>query len=537
MNGIDTVVASLLASRVDSLLSGNAAGDALASRTGASSLNVDTPAVSLPLLSGSGGPQASAQTALSAVALTLDAIVRSGGEATPAVVGQTPVWPNAPVPASIPLSTLAAAARLSVPLPLFDGAASSSGEAAASSSAASQLNASTAQPTTASAATSAAAAAQWPVAALAAALEQTVADSGLFYEAHLVQWLAGQRSPAALAGEPQNRLATAAQQLPLDWAGNADGSAWSDAAAALRAGLPLPSSSLPSAPPGGPQTPNQGAAQNPSSMQTSAQTAAQTAAQAAQAGAPGLAAAHSQASANLPPASLRFLAADVAALATSPHATAHQAAAQSDPAQSIAASIHAATLPLVRQQLDLLATGQFRWTGEAWPGARLDWTIEQDDDGRGRDGSDGASADDIPWRTRLTLSLPTLGTVDAELTLTGTQLFARVQASAGGATRLAAHGESFRQRLAAVGIALGALSIREIGGGATAVSGTDASGAGGAQDVHDALPRVTPQAAANAYARSASAAAGEAARVARAGSTAQVDSSIPHVDDFDWDMQ
>ena len=39
---------------------------------------------------------------------------------------------------------------------------------------------------------------------------------------------------------------------------------------------------------------------------------------------------------------------------------------------SIAASIHPATLPLVRQQLDLLATEQFRWTGEAWPGAKLD---------------------------------------------------------------------------------------------------------------------------------------------------------------------
>ncbi|MGH8777822.1 flagellar hook-length control protein FliK [Paraburkholderia sp.] len=538
MNGIDTVVASLLASRVDSLLSGNAAGDATASQTGASALTVDTPAVPLPLLPG-GGPQASAQTALSAVALTLDAIVRSGGEATPAVVGQTPVWPTAPVPlsSSIPV---ASAVRLSVPLPLFDGASSSS---AASSDAAAtgslpNASASTVTQANASAAVSAAAA-QWPVAALAAALEQTVADSGLFYEAHLVQWLAGQRSPASLAGEPQNRLATAAQQLPLDWAGDADASAWPVAAALLRAGVPLPSS-LPSGSQGSPQTPPPGTPQNasPLPMQTSAQTAAQTAAQAAQAGAPGLAAAHSQAGANLPPASLRLLA-DAAALATPSHGAAHQAAAdqasQADPAQSIAASIHAATIPLVRQQLDLLATGQFRWTGEAWPGARLDWTIEQDDDGRGREGSDSASSDDIPWRTRLTLSLPTLGTVDAELTLTGTQLFARVQASPGGATRLAAHGESFRQRLAAVGIDLGALSIREIGGGATAMNGTEAesNGMGGSLETRDAPPRVTPQAAANAYARSASA----ADEAARAASAAQSDRPVPLVDDFDWDMR
>ncbi len=134
--------------------------------------------------------------------------------------------------------------------------------------------------------------------------------------------------------------------------------------------------------------------------------------------------------------------------------------------------MHPATVPLVRQQLDLLATGQFRWTGEAWPGARLDWTIEQDGDEWDRSGGGTASEDDQPWRTRLTLSLPTLGTVDAELTLTGTRLVARVQASPGGAARLATQGESFRQRLAAAGIELNGLTDsrdrRRRAGGATA---------------------------------------------------------------------
>src|SRR6202000_2386975 len=103
----------------------------------------------------------------------------------------------------------------------------------------------------------------------------------------------------------------------------------------------------------------------------------------------------------------------------------HSAAAQladggsSQNAQSMAAAVHPATIPLVRQQLDMLATGQFRWTGEAWPGAKLDWTIEQDGDEWDRSGGGAASEDDQPWRTRVTLSLPTLGTVDAALTLTG----------------------------------------------------------------------------------------------------------------------
>src|SRR6201999_3107244 len=60
---------------------------------------------------------------------------------------------------------------------------------------------------------------------LAAALEETVGESGLFYEAHLAQWLAGQRSPASLAGEAQNKLVAAAAQLPLDWANDGGGAA------------------------------------------------------------------------------------------------------------------------------------------------------------------------------------------------------------------------------------------------------------------------------------------------------------------------
>ncbi|HTR11331.1 MAG TPA: flagellar hook-length control protein FliK, partial [Paraburkholderia sp.] len=123
-------------------------------------------------------------------------------------------------------------------------------------------------------------------------------------------------------------------------------------------------------------------------------------------------------------------------------------------------------------QLDLLATGEFRWNGEAWPGVRVDWSIQQDDyDARDQhSGAADADADDIPWRTRLTLALPKLGTVDAELSLTGTTLAVRVQASAGGAARLSAESDALRGRLEALGLTLAGLSIREIGSGANASS-------------------------------------------------------------------
>lgn len=459
MNGIDTAVASLLANRVDSLLN-IAPGSAAASQTGATVVETAIPtgtAVTTP------APPASAQTALSAVALTLDAIMRSGGEATPAMLGQTPIWPAAP-----------ALDIESAGLPLFNSASSAT--------------ASTANPsTTGATATANVAAAQVPVAALAAALEQTVSDSGLFYEAHLAQWLEGQGTPAELATEPQNKLVAAAAQLPLDWAN--DATAASPASPAN--GTPRPGASFAS----------NGASDGnaPTRTAPSIQTA-----QAA-----------------------RFVAGEVLANSLSDlnaqptHAGLHSATAQladdgsSQASQSMNAAVHPATVAIVRQQLDLLATGQFRWTGEAWPGAKLDWTIEQDGDEWERSGGGAASEDDQPWRTRLTLSLPTLGTVDAELTLVGTKLFARVQANPGGAARLAQEGESFRQRLVAAGIELNGLSIREIGGGAPA----GAAGTGGA---------AAAQAAASAYARSASAATGSV-------SSAASSQAASH-DQFDWDM-
>ncbi|MFM0114486.1 flagellar hook-length control protein FliK [Paraburkholderia nemoris] len=472
MNGIDAVVTSLLANRVDSLLN-LAPGSATASQTGAA--GVDTEILNTTPVAPPTPAPASAQTALSAVALTLNAIVNSGGEATPAVLGQLPIWPAAPA-----LDVEAGGFSL-FDTPATPAASSTNPNTAATAGAAG------------TAATANVAAAQVPVAALAAALEQTVGDSGLFYESHLAQWLAGQRPPAALATEAQNKLVAAAAQLPLDWASDADQA--SSPNATTRQGMGA-------APNGAPD--GNAAARAMPSIQT---------AQAA-----------------------RFVAGEVLASSLSDlngqpaHSSVHSAAAQladdgsSQSSQSMAAAVHPATVPLVRQQLDLLATGQFRWTGEAWPGAKLDWTIEQEGDEWDRSGGGTASEDGQPWRTRLTLSLPTLGTVDADLTLTGMRLVARVQASPAGAARLAAQGENFRQRLAAAGIELNGLTIREIGGGIPATAAGAAAAAAG-------------QAAASAYARSAAAAAAatdkvpagrRTARAARPGAT--------QVDDFDWDM-
>ncbi|MGZ2742986.1 flagellar hook-length control protein FliK, partial [Burkholderia stagnalis] len=92
MTGIDSVAAALLASRLDSLLNGVVtppAGGAATAQVGTSATGAPLAPATLP--PAATPPQASAQTALSEVGLTLDAISRFGGDATPAVVGRVPL--------------------------------------------------------------------------------------------------------------------------------------------------------------------------------------------------------------------------------------------------------------------------------------------------------------------------------------------------------------------------------------------------------------------------------------------------------------
>ena len=104
------------------------------------------------------------------------------------------------------------------------------------------------------------------------------------------------------------------------------------------------------------------------------------------------------------------------------------------------APINAQTLPLVRGQLETLETGQLVWTGQAWPGQRLEWQLQEvQDEGRSPD-------QPAPWSTRLRLTLPRLGALTADLQLTGSSLRLKL-ATAEPSTR--AELESARQALAA----------------------------------------------------------------------------------------
>lgn len=73
--------------------------------------------------------------------------------------------------------------------------------------------------------------------------------------------------------------------------------------------------------------------------------------------------------------------------------------------------IHKEAMPHVQQQLAALETGQMNWRGEVWPGQTMDWTIE------GEPPDQDTPEDAHRWRSRLLLSLPSLGQVEAIFTL------------------------------------------------------------------------------------------------------------------------
>lgn len=106
--------------------------------------------------------------------------------------------------------------------------------------------------------------------------------------------------------------------------------------------------------------------------------------------------------------------------------------------------------PLVQQQLEAAATQRLAWHGEIWPKQTLELEIQRD-----APQADGAQEATNAWTTRLRLSLPRLGEIDARLHLNGQALrieFSAVDAASQRDLRAAL--PALRQSLAAAGLTL-----------------------------------------------------------------------------------
>lgn len=103
------------------------------------------------------------------------------------------------------------------------------------------------------------------------------------------------------------------------------------------------------------------------------------------------------------------------------------AASGTNPAQAPGirtAAIPERLIPVVYQQLDAMATQNYVWQGQVWPGQTMEWEIEDPQHDR-ESGSDEQATE---WKTTLRLSLPRLGGVEALLILTPAGVALRLMA-------------------------------------------------------------------------------------------------------------
>lgn len=241
-------------------------------------------------------------------------------------------------------------------------------------------------------------------ATMAPALREALTRSGLFYESHQARWIAGQVSTAALLREPQGQLSPRLAQLLQQATGGpgmvanpaspvmANMAAATPATAGMTSGLTGTLAGLLLGV--GLAAPEGESGGNP----------AGASANAANAGA---------ASPSLRPPGSAAPGAGPDSAASEDQAANVRDANQS--AQNRAPTVPERLMPLVHQQLDSMATQNYVLYGQAWPGQQFRWEIQDPPrDSRGNTGDDTAET----WNTTLTLTLPTLGGVEARLSLT-----------------------------------------------------------------------------------------------------------------------
>lgn len=191
---------------------------------------------------------------------------------------------------------------------------------------------------------------------LPARLAQAISTSGLFYEAHQVQWALGQRSLTSLLAEPQGQYAQPATRAAFGGANEPELSAEKSALAIRR----------------------EAATNSPS------------------------------------PFALQKL---FGGEASGSNASAGQAtlltSALANPGAAVV-TIPDDLRPLVQQQLEAASTQRLAWHGDIWPGQEMQWEIERDA-GQG----DAVADEPAGWRTSLRLTLPRLGEVEARVHLVG----------------------------------------------------------------------------------------------------------------------
>jgi hypothetical protein len=114
-------------------------------------------------------------------------------------------------------------------------------------------------------------------------------------------------------------------------------------------------------------------------------------------------------------------------------------------------------VPLVQQQLNGLATQNFVWQGQVWPGQPMWWEISGEQESKPGKDNEPASQ----WQTRLKLDLPALGGIDVSLRLGagGTLAIAVNTENPASETKLRDSAQVLRDKLTAAGLTLTQLRV------------------------------------------------------------------------------
>ena len=269
-----------------------------------------------------------------------------------------------------------------------------------------------------------------PLHSLASVLARVVSHSGLFYDSHLLQYSSGRRSLAQMAREPQARLGTLAQNRPELFGANgtrADLPLWAEQASEPLSTLASNTSSR-----------LVGLSMNSGSQGAVADRPAATAQPVPlQSINPLLF--NPLVTSMLKAYSGQYVREDIESStvesghgeelkgavlsekSSTPPASQHDKNSVLNPI-SINAEMHPDAAELVRQQLNFLSLPVFRWQGEAWPGASMEWELSQQNaqpKDQHNSENDQMDATAVSWNTCIKLNLPSLGAVELRLDLVG----------------------------------------------------------------------------------------------------------------------
>ena len=247
---------------------------------------------------------------------------------------------------------------------------------------------------------------------IAGAMQDSVEFSGLFYEAHVAQWASGERSLADLMQEPQMQAAAQTQD--------------SDAPAATAQPNLARTQANQAAPEGNvlqrPATSDTELASLIDNARTSADTRSS-------------------------------LGQTLTALSSNARGLPQEADTMVKPA-----TITPENSQTIHLQLNTLEQNRLVWQGELWPGQKMEWEIQEEENRGSKNGQD--DADQSSWNSTVRFDLPKLGRISATIHLAGGHVQMRVAAaSAETAGKLRAHGKALADALGDAGSPLDSLSI------------------------------------------------------------------------------